>query len=157
MNIKDKLLLFIKGSSGNAGSTPEPKVKKVREKKITRLHLILAGLVLLTGLIVTIVVYVKINNKDLVYKDYEKELVNSANIYYELKDYEVKDGTTERIDVQKLIDANLVNIDSKLLNKCVGYVESVSTKDYNENIYKVTRKAYIKCGNSYKTLNYISY
>ena len=44
MNIKDKLLLFIKGS-GNSSS--EPKIKKVKEKKITRFHLILTGFILI--------------------------------------------------------------------------------------------------------------
>jgi hypothetical protein len=154
MNIKEKLLLLIKGSSNGSS---EPKVKKVREKKITRLHLILVGLLIITALVVGIVIKIKIDTKDNIYFEYEKELVNSANIYYDLKEYDIKDGSTERIDAQKLIDANLVNIDSKLTTKCKGYVESVSEKDYNEGGYKVTRKAYIKCGNKYKTLNYVSY
>lgn len=155
MNLKDKLLLFIKGSSDSTKS--EPKVKKQREKKITRLHLILAGLVLTIIIIVVIVINVKINTKDNIYHEYESTLVNAANIYYELKDYEIKDGTTERLDIEELKKANLINIDSKLVNKCVGYVETVSSKDYNIDEYKITRKAYIKCGNKYKTLNYISY
>lgn len=154
MNIKDKLLLFIKGS-GNSSS--EPKIKKVREKKITRFHLILTGFILLVALVVGIVIKVKIDTKDNKYHAYEKELVNSANIYYDIKQIKIKDGTTDRIDAQKLIDANLVNIDSNLLTKCTGYVESVSEKDYNEGGYKITRRAYIKCGNKYKSLNYVSY
>ena len=115
MNIKEKLLLLIKGSSNGSS---EPKVKKVREKKITRLHLILVGLLIITALVVGIVIKIKIDTKDNIYFEYEKELVNSANIYYDLKEYDIKDGSTERIDAQKLIDANLVNIDSKLTTKC---------------------------------------
>ena len=157
MNIKDKLLLFIKGSNNSdTTNTTIPKQKKVREKKITRLQLILAGIIFLAALITFIVIRVKIANKDVVYHEYEEELVNSANIYYELKDIEIIDGSTERVDAKTLIKENLVNIDSELVDKCKGYVETVSEKDYSTGEYVVTRKAYIKCGNKYKTVNYIS-
>ena len=56
----------------------------------------------------------------------------------------------------KIINGNFVNTDSKLVDKCDGYVESISQKDYNTGEYNVTRKAYIKCGNKYKSVNYIS-
>lgn len=155
MTFKDKLLLFIKGSSGESSNTTTvPKVKKVREKKITRLHLILAGIVFITVLTVFIVIRVKISNKERMYVRYEKELVNAADLYYELKGLKIKDGTAEIINIKKLKIENLINTDNKLVNKCVGCVESTSEKDYNEDKYKVTRKAYIKCGNKYKTINY---
>ena len=156
MNIKDKLLLLVKGSKNGSVNT-EPKQQKIREKKITRLHLILVGIVFIIALTVVIVIKVKISNKDVPYREYEKMLVDSADLYYELNDYEIKNGTTERIDIQKLISSNLVNTDSKLVDKCEGYVESVSSKDYNTGEYNVVRKAYIKCGNKYKSVNYISY
>lgn len=154
-NFKDKLMLFFKGSGST--TTSEPKQKKEREKKITRLHLILAGLVLIIVLTVVIVIKVKINNKDKIYRDYETELVQAAELYYDIKDIELKAGTTERIDAETLIKENLINTDNKAINKCVGYVESVSQKNYNTGEYEITRKAYIKCGDKYKSVNYISY
>lgn len=154
MNIKEKLLLLIKGSKDKESS--EPKQKKVREKKITRLHLILAGLALIVLLVLFIVIKVKINNKDNIYHNYEKELVLSANTYYRTNHYDIKDGTVEKLDIKKLISGGFVNIDSKLINKCEGYVESTSAKDYNSGKYEITRRAYIKCGSKYKTINYIS-
>lgn len=157
MTFKEKLLLFIKGSK-DGSVVPEPKQKKVREKKITRLHLILASLLLITLLTVFIVIKVKINNKEVPYREYEKLLVNAADLYYEINDIKIKDGATERIEDKKLISANLVNPDDPtIMKKCTGYVESVSSKDYNEDEYVIVRKAYIKCGNKYKSVNYVSY
>ena len=40
MNYKDRIMLLLKGSK-DGGSTSEHKQKKFREKKITRLHIIL--------------------------------------------------------------------------------------------------------------------
>ena len=158
-DLKDKLLLFIKGSKdGSSSSTTLPKQKKPRVKKITRLHLILAGIIFVAALTVIIVIRVKIITKEVPYKEYEKILVNAANLYYNTEDIEIKDGTTERIDAKKLKSKGYVETDNKVANKCVGYVESVSQKeDVRTNEYVVTRKAYIKCGNKYKTVNYISY
>ena len=67
-------MLLIKGSS-DSSKVVEPKQKKVREKKITRLHLILAGLLVTSVLVVFIVIKVKISNKDVPYREYEKLLV----------------------------------------------------------------------------------
>lgn len=156
MNIKDKILLFVKGSS-NGSKSSEPKVKKVREKKITRLQLILAGLVLIIVLVVFIVINAKISNKNKPYLEFEQTLVDAANNYYDINELNIKDGSTDRVDLSKLKSANLVNIDSNLVNKCDGYVESTSSKDVNTGEYNITRKAYIKCGSRYKTVNYTSY
>ena len=155
MNFKDRIMLLIKGSS-DSSKVVEPKQKKVREKKITRLHLILAGLLVTSVLVVFIVIKVKISNKDVPYREYEKLLVNAADIYYDTKKIDIKDGATDKIKVQDLINEHYVNTDSKLVDKCDGYVESISQKDYNTGEYNVTRKAYIKCGTKYKTVNYIS-
>ena len=160
MTLKEKLIFMFKGTTpgdSNSNVPKEPKQKKVREKKITRLQLILAGIVILTVLVVFIVINVKISNKNKAYQEYEKELVNAANLYYRKMDYKIKDGTSERISVKKLISTNFLNTDSKLVDKCDGYVESTSEKDYDSGKYIVTRKAYIKCGSKYKTVNYTSY
>ncbi|MBR4830489.1 MAG: hypothetical protein IKZ96_01825 [Bacilli bacterium] len=156
MNFKDRIMLLIKGSKDGSNVTTESKSKKFREKKITRLHLILAGLVVIAVLVVFIVIKVKIATKDNAYKEYEQILVNSANVYYNVKHIEIKDGSTDVITAKELINGNFVNTDSKLVDKCDGYVESTSQKDYNTGEYNITRKAYIKCGNKYKTTNYIS-
>ena len=155
MNYKDRIMLLLKGSK-DGGSTSEPKQKKFREKKITRLHLILAALVVTAVLVVFVVIKVKIATKDVPYKEYEKILVNSAEVYYNVKDIEIKDGATDVVTAKELINGNFVNTDSKLVDKCDGYVESISQKDYNTGEYNITRKAYIKCGNKYKSVNYIS-
>ena len=69
MNFKDRIMLFIKGSNdGNTSSSIEVKPKKVREKKITRLQLILAALVVTAVLVVFIVIKVSIANKDVKYR-----------------------------------------------------------------------------------------
>lgn len=157
MNLKQKLIFLIKGKVDDSSTPSEPKVKKVREKKITRLHLILASLALLSILVFFIVIKVKIGNKGKEYLQYEKELVIFADNYYEIKNIKIKDGTVDRISISKLKEAKLINTDSKLVKKCDGYVESTSTKDYNSMEYIITRKAYIKCGNKYKTINYTEY
>ena len=156
MNYKDRIMLLLKGSKDSNTVTTETKPKKFREKKITRLHLILAGLVVIAVLVVFIVIKVKITTKDVPYKEYEKILVQAAELYYNIKDIDVKDGSTDVVTAKELINGNFVNTDSKLVDKCEGYVESVSQKDYNTGEYSVTRKAYIKCGNKYKSVNYIS-
>lgn len=156
MNYKDRIMLLIKGSKDGGTVSSEPKQKKFREKKITRLHLILAGLVVTAVLVVFVVIKVKIATKDVPYKEYEKILVNSAEVYYNVKDIEIKDGATDVVTAKELINGNFVNTDSKLVDKCDGYVESISQKDYNTGEYNITRKAYIKCGNKYKSVNYIS-
>lgn len=156
MNYKDRIMLLIKGSKDGRTVSSEPKQKKFREKKITRLHLILAGLVVTAVLVVFVVIKVKIATKDVPYKEYEKILVNSAEVYYNVKDIEIKDGATDVVTAKELINGNFVNTDSKLVDKCDGYVESISQKDYNTGEYNITRKAYIKCGNKYKSVNYIS-
>ena len=158
MTFKEKIIFLIKGKTSENGNTPvEPKVKKVREKKITRLHLILACLVFIIVLIVFITIKVKISNKDKIYTEYEKELVNFAEIYYDINNINIKDGTVDRISIKKLKQANLLNTSSKLRDKCEGYVESTSEKNYNTSEYEITRKAYIKCGSKYKTVNYTQY
>ncbi|MBR4350910.1 MAG: hypothetical protein IKP98_01660 [Bacilli bacterium] len=156
MNYKDRIMLLIKGSKDGGTVSSEPKQKKFREKKITRLHLILVGLVVTAVLVVFVVIKVKIATKDVPYKEYEKILVNSAEVYYNVKDIEIKDGATDVVTAKELINGNFVNTDSKLVDKCDGYVESISQKDYNTGEYNITRKAYIKCGNKYKSVNYIS-
>ena len=156
MNYKDRIMLLLKGSKDSSTSSSEPKQKKFREKKITRLHLILAALVVTAVLVVFVVIKVKIATKDVPYKKYEEILVNSAEVYYNVKDIEIKEGATDVVTAKELINGNFVNTDSKLVDKCDGYVESISQKDYNTGEYNITRKAYIKCGNKYKSVNYIS-
>ena len=157
MNYKDRIMLLLKGSKDGGTVTTESKpTKKFREKKITRLHLILAALVVTAVLVVFVVIKVKIATKDVPYKEYEKILVASADVYYRVKKIDIKDGATDVVTAKELINGNFVNTDSKLVDKCDGYVESISQKDYNTGEYNVTRKAYIKCGNKYKSVNYIS-
>lgn len=157
MTFKEKILFLIKGKTSDDNTPKEPKIKKVREKKITRLHLILAGLLFITILIVFITIKVKLSNKDKIYSEYEKELINFAEIYYDLNNINIKDGTVDRVSIDKLKQSNLLNTSSKLRDKCNGYVESTSEKNYNTGEYEVTRKAYIKCGSKYKTVNYTEY
>ena len=54
MNYKDRIMLLLKGSKDGNAVTTESKPKKFREKKITRLHLILAGLVVIAVLVLYI-------------------------------------------------------------------------------------------------------
>ena len=156
MNFKDRIMLFVKVSNdGNTSSYIEVKPKKIREKKITRLQLILAALVVTAVLVVFIVIKVSIANKDVKYRNYEKILVSTAEVYYNVKDIDIRDGEKDIVKAKDLKSGGFLQTDSKLVDKCDGYVESKSEKDYNTGEYNITRKAYIKCGNKYKTVNYI--
>lgn len=130
-------------------------MKKERVKHITRLHIILFFLVIIIGLIIYIVVKIKLNNSDVKYKKFEKEIVTASEIYYSINDIELENGYEKRININKLNKTGLLQND--LLKKCKGYVVISSEKDIYTDEYEIIHRPYIKCGNKYTTINYSEY
>lgn len=125
-------------------------MKREREKHITRLHLILVGLVLTIGIITLIVVNVRKNNKIARYKELEKNLKIATKYYFKNNKLEVNKGERKIIKMKTIIENGYLQ--DELTNPCDGYTVISNYKINGE--YKLEYEAYIKCGNSYKTYGY---
>ena len=130
-------------------------MKRQREKHITRLHIILFFLVLIIGLIIFFVIKGTLNNSSNKYKEYEETLENAAENYAIINNIVFYEGFEERIDIVDIVNQGLVRSD--IIDECEGYVivrreRNIATEEI-ENIYK----AYIKCGDKYRSTNYSSY
>lgn len=125
-------------------------MKREREKHITRLHLILVGLVLTIGIITLIVVNVRKNNKIARYKELEKNLKIATKYYFKNNKLEVNKGERKIIKMKTIIENGYLQ--DELTNSCDGYTVISNYKINGE--YKLEYEAYIKCGNSYKTYGY---
>lgn len=63
-----------------------------REKKITRLHIILFFLVIIITTVTIIIVRVNISNSTKRYVEFEKELIKANKIYFKINKIKLKDG-----------------------------------------------------------------
>lgn len=130
-------------------------MKREREKHITRLHIILFFLVIITGVSIYLGITIKMNNDTTKYKEFESELVTASKIYYRLNQMSVSDGDEKRINMKKLVNQGLIQND--LTSKCKGYVLITSERDIYTDEYELIHRAYIKCDNRYTTVNYSEY
>ena len=149
-------------------------MKREREKKITRLHLILFALVVTTIIIVVTTVMTSGNKKIERYKKLEKDL-NTATIYYygskmaqvmnevqedkikedemafeqgrKVQEEELEKGRMKVIKMQTIIDNGYLQ--DEITSKCKGYTIVSNYRIAGE--YEISYESYIKCGNAYVT------
>ena len=62
-------------------------------------------------------------------------------ILINVKDIDIKDGEKDIVKVKDLKSSGFLQTDSKLVDKCDGYVETKSEKDYNTGEYTSSRRA----------------
>ena len=130
-------------------------MKREREKHITRLHIILFFLFVITGISIYIGVSVHIDKNVTKYKNLETELVTASKLYYKINQMNVADGYEKRLNIKKIVEQGLVQND--LVDKCKGYVMITSERDIYTEEYEIVHRAYIKCGDKYTTTNYSEY
>ena len=128
----------------------EMPIKREREKHITRLHLILVGLVLIAGITTLIVLSVKKNNTIARYKKLEKDLTVATKYYVKNNKIDVKKGTEEIIAMKTIVENGYLQ--DELTKECIGYTVVQNTKEGTE--YKILYDSYIKCGKTYQTFGY---
>lgn len=125
-------------------------MKREREKHITRLHLILAGLLVVAGLIVLIVFNVKNSNKEQVYKAFEKSVEEAAEDFYGTYEIDLENGQTETITIEDLEVEGFLN--NEMTSKCNGYAKMSKVKNIDKE-YEAIFEAFVKCG-KYKSNGY---
>lgn len=123
-----------------------------REKKITRLHIILFFLVIIITTVTIIIVRVNMSNSTKRYVEFEKELIKANKIYFKINKIKLKDGYEKKVYIATLDKQNLLQNDLK--DKCKGYVIASSERNIYTEEYDVIHRAYIKCGNKYETNYY---
>ncbi|MBO6195811.1 MAG: hypothetical protein J6O56_05685 [Bacilli bacterium] len=128
-------------------------MKREREKHITRLHIILFFIVLIGGLITFFVIRHKISSSSLIYKEYENEIVEASENYYQIKDIEIEEGGYKKVNINKLYDDGLIS-NEDIIKKCKGYSLMEYDIDMYTDEYVVTHTAYITCGKKYTTKGY---
>ncbi len=122
-------------------------------KAITRGQAILCVFVLIVLISTFIGIKVAKNNTIKSYEKFQKELVDIAKNYKEIKNITVKKDGEKRVTLSQLKKQNLIT--NKLKDKCKGYV-IISNEETYPDEYELVYRAYIKCG-SYKTDAYIEY
>ncbi len=122
---------------------------------LTRGKAILAGLILLAVIIVFIVIKVGGATSVQKYKDFENELKNAAESYYDINSVDIEDGEIRRLSMKEVLKA--YSTDNELKDRCVGYVVISSEKDIASEDYNIVFRPYIKCGRKYITSNYSEY
>lgn len=122
-------------------------MKREREKKITRLHLILFALVVTTIIVVVTTVMTSGNKKIERYKKLEKDLNTATIYYYGSKEEELEKGRMKVIKMQTIIDNGYLQ--DEITSKCKGYTIVSNYRIAGE--YEISYESYIKCGNTYVT------
>ena len=122
-------------------------MKREREKKITRLHLILFALVVTTIIVVVTTVMTSGNKKIERYKKLEKDLNTATIYYYGSKEEELEKGRMKVIKMQTIIDNGYLQ--DEITSKCKGYTIVSNYRIAGE--YEISYESYIKCGNAYVT------
>ena len=122
-----------------------------REKKITRLHIILFVLAIIV--VSVVVVTIRYNNYKTVekYKKLEKDLNIAAKYYYKDKASELAKGQQVIISMKTIIDNGYLQ--DELTKKCDGYTIIGNYRGLNGK-FELGYLSYIKCGNSYETYNF---
>lgn len=122
---------------------------------LTRGKAILIGLVLLVVIIIFAVVKGFGSKSTENYKEYETELKNAAESYYEINELDIEDGEIKRVSMNEVL--KVYSTDNELKDKCTGYVIISSEKYIASDKYEITFSPYIKCGKRYITPNYSEY
>ena len=130
-------------------------MKREREKHITRLHIILFFLFIFICLFIYVGINISKRKSVTKYKEFENELVNASELYYQITNIDLEDGYEKKINIKRLNKQGLLQND--LVNKCKGYVIISSEKDIYSEDFEVIHRAYIKCSNKYTTTNYSEY
>lgn len=140
--IKDGKLDFLK-----SGTT----VKREREKKITRLHIILFFLVVITA--VTVVVVIKVREARILakYRKFENDLKVATLYYYGDKANDIGKGEKVIVNMKTIVDSGYLQ--DSLTSVCNGYTIIRNNRNL-DNEYEIYYDAYIKCGNTYVTESY---
>ena len=125
-------------------------MKREREKHITRLHLILVGLLVVIGLTVLIVFKVKNSNKEQIFKTFEKSVSEAASDFYGTYEIDLDDGQVETITIEDLEIEGFLN--NEMTSKCDGYVRMSKVKNIDKE-YEPIFESFVKCGN-YKSNGY---
>ena len=125
-------------------------MKREREKHITRLHLILAGLLVITGITILIVFNVKNSNKEQIYKAFEKSVEDAAEDFYETYEIDLEDGQAETITIEDLEIEGFLN--NEMTSKCDGYVKMSKVRNIDKE-YEAIFEAFVKC-EKYKSNGY---
>ena len=128
-------------------------MKREREKKITRLHIILFFLVVITGSIIFFVIRSKVNVSDETYKEYEKEIKEASMNYYNIHNIDLEVGYSKRININKLYDDGFL-MTEEIIKKCNGYASITNDGSFEGEDDEIYYEAYIKCGKKYKTKGY---
>ena len=126
-------------------------MKREREKHITRLHIILFLLVIISG--ITIFIFVKAGSSKKIsrYQKLEKDFNTATKYYYGNKEKEVEKGRRKIITMKTIVDNGYLQ--DEITNKCVGYT-IVSNYRNLDNEYNINYETYIKCGDAYQTVGY---
>lgn len=127
-------------------------IKREREKKITRLHLILVGLVLTAAIVTAIVVSVNKTNTINKYKKLERDLKTATKYYFKNNNLEVDKGRIKIIKMETVIKNGYLQDD--LTSGCKGYTMITNYKV--DGKYTLSYDSYIKCGKAYTTGGYDS-
>jgi hypothetical protein len=122
-------------------------MKREREKKITRLHLILFGLVITIAVIVIVSVKLGGSKKIERYKKLEKDLNIATMYYYGSKEDEIEKGKMKIITMKTIVANGYLQ--DEITSKCDGYTIISNYRIAGE--YEISYDSYIKCGDSYKT------
>lgn len=126
-------------------------MKREREKHITRLHIILFFLVIITGVIVLIAVKSGGSKKVARYQKLEKDLNTATRYYYGNKEKEIEKGRRKIITMKTIVDNGYLQ--DEITSKCDGYTIISNYRDL-DNKYSIEYESYIKCGDSYQTDGY---
>ncbi len=122
-----------------------------REKHITRLHIILFVLVVTIAIVVIVTVKSSGAKKLARYKKLEKDFKTATVYYYGKKADQIEEYGYRIITMDTLIENGYLQDD--ITNECVGYTIITNFKN-DEGNFKVEYEPYIKCGDSYTTVDY---
>ena len=123
-------------------------MKREREKHITRLHIILFGLVIAIGIIVLISIKGSGNKKIERYKKLERDLKTATIYYYGNNGITVPEGEMKKITMKTIVENGYLQDD--ITNECEGYT-LISNFRNVDGEFEIEFGSYIKCGDSYKS------
>ena len=126
-------------------------MKREREKKITRLHLILFGLVVIIAIIVVLSIKIGGSNRIKKYKKLEEDLRTATIYYYAPKASELEKSRMEVVSLKTIVDNGYLQ--DEMTSKCEGYT-IISNYRNLDGEYEIGYEPFIKCGNSYISVNY---
>lgn len=126
-------------------------MKREREKKITRLHIILFLLVVIAIVIVVVAIKSDGNKKIAKYKKLESDLKTATLYYYKNSGKTVEKGTRKIIKMSTIVDDGYLQ--DEITNECVGYTIISNYRDVEGN-YEIDYESFVKCGDSYQTEGY---